>query len=122
MHILDLLLVWSLVQLPEHGSVHVVFPLLPAVLPIHHGEDATGKGLDTANVGSCGLNKVHVPHTAHHRFELLICVNEGTDVVVVRNEFLHRHILVWDKAILDIVVSGEHIKELKAGVFNSASS
>ena len=72
MHILDLLLVGGLVEGPEEGPVHVVFPLFPAVLSVEYGEDASGWGLDAADGGGGGLDQVDVPDAAHHALELFV--------------------------------------------------
>ena len=71
--------------------MHVVLPLFPAVLAIHHGEYTGGCCLYAADGGCGGLDEVDVPDAAHHGLELLVRVDEGALVVVVAEELLQGH-------------------------------
>ena len=71
--------------------MHVVLPLFPAVLAIHHGEYTGRCSLYAADCGCGGLDEVDVPDAAHHGLELLVRVDEGALVVVVAEELVQGH-------------------------------
>jgi hypothetical protein len=83
MNFLNLLFVRSLIKGAKEGAVHIIFPLLTAVLSVHIGEYTSRGSLNATNNRIRGFHQVHVPNSAHHCLKLLISIDKSTDIVMV---------------------------------------